>query len=79
MAYWIQSMPTTLERPSIRHFHCETREDINNMPRVGIDGVEQENDKTAHKACGYGSDVLCLADLSFWELNKTTNAWKELQ
>lgn len=75
MAYWIQEFS---EYENRRVYHCDHRNDIQNLPKNDTDGVQQGNDAVACKKAKYGDICLCLEDASLWELRKEPNDWKEL-
>lgn len=77
MAYWIQETGTNHNKKNYRSFMCDYRSDIEKLPKVGINGKEQEGDTISSTPCSYGSDCFCLEDSSFWILKKDTNEWGE--
>lgn len=78
MAYWIQETRTNQNMKNYKSFMCDFRTDIEKLPRMGINGTEQEDDTVSSLPCSYGSDCLCLEDSSVWILGKETNEWKEV-
>lgn len=77
MAYWIQET-SNKNRSNCKSFMCDYRTDIDKLPRIGIEGIKQEDDSTASYPCSHGSDCLCLEDSSTWILGKDTNTWIEI-
>ncbi len=78
MAYWIQETGTQHNSSNYRSYMCDYRTDIDNLPKVGVEGVKQDKDTVSSSPCSYGSDCLCLEDSSVWILGKDTNAWQEV-
>lgn len=76
MAYWINQAGNK-NRPNWRQFYCDTDTDIANLPTSDTEGVKQDGDSTAHKACSVGSECLVLGTTSVYVLNSSDN-WVEL-
>lgn len=76
MAYWINQAGNST-RPNWRQFYCDTDTDIANLPTSDTEGVKQDGDSTAHKACSVGSECLVLGTTSVYVLNSSDN-WVEL-
>lgn len=78
MAYWVQEIGTHHNFSNYRSFMCDYRSDITKLPRVNIEGEQQNGDTVSSIPCAYGSDCLCLEDSSVWILGKDTNRWQEV-
>ena len=76
MAYWID--PKSDMKSNCKTFMCDYRADIQDLPRMGVHGKEQDGDSISDNPCLYGSSCLCYEDSSLWMLGKDTNTWKEL-
>lgn len=78
MAYWIQKTSSGQETSKYRSFMCDRRADIQKLPRMEIEGKQQDNDTVSDNPCIYGSDCFCLEDSSVWVLSKDDNEWHEV-
>ena len=76
MAYWID--PNSSNKGNCRSYLCDYRSDIDKLPRIGIEGAEQEGNTVASQPCACGSDCMVLEDSSVWILGKETNTWMEI-
>lgn len=75
MAYWLQEPPTPGNKKS---FMCDYLSDVDNLPRMGIEGKHQDGDTVSSMSCIYGSDCFVIENSSVWILRKDTNEWKEI-
>lgn len=78
MAYWIQEIGGTGQRPDFRMYHCDYVTDIQNLPLNDRDGVQQGDDTVSCKRAHYGDQCMCLEDSTVWELRNEPNDWKKL-
>lgn len=76
MAYWINQAGNST-RPNWRQFYCDADTDIANLPTSATEGVKQDGDSAAHKACSVGSECLVLGTTSVYVLN-SSDEWVKL-
>ena len=76
MAYWINQAGNST-RPNWRQFYCDADSDISNLPKSKSDGIKQDGDSTAHKACSVGSECLVLESISVYILN-SSDEWEKI-
>ena len=78
MAYWIQEIGGTGQRPNYRMYHCDYVSDIKNLPLNDKNGVQQGTDTVGCTKASYGDQCFCLEDASVYELRWEANDWKKL-
>lgn len=76
MAYWINQAGNST-RPNWRQFYCDADSDIANLPTSAAEGIKQDSDSTAHKACSVGSECLVLGTTSVYILN-SSDEWGKI-
>lgn len=60
---------------SLKTFICDSVEDINNLPRFGVLG-KQDNDPRCNTACAYGSTALvCNGSITETYILTPNNEW----
>jgi hypothetical protein len=62
---------------SIREFTVDTLEDINSLPHITSEGVQQGNDISSHNCVKAGSTAFCIADSSIWMLGND-DVWHQI-
>ena len=79
MAYWIQEFGGNGKNSQqYRLFYCETDADIQDLPNMTDEGVQQGTDTVSNNPCPAGCEALVLDTADVYTLRKSTNTWEKL-
>lgn len=75
MGYWIDDT-SDRDRTSRRclDFLMDSSQDLNSLPKIGIPGVPQPGDSSAHLPVEKGSTAFSVSEFKIWFLN-SQNQW----
>ena len=78
--YWINTGDPGKLQSSERQipFWADYVEDVGNLPRVDIPGVQQGDDTVSCKPVDAGSMCTVIENSSVWVLGKADNEWHQL-
>lgn len=65
---------------AVKDYICDSPDDINNLPRFGIEGTQLLNDgedRETNEPCYYGSSATVAEPFSGYTL-KPSNQWKQI-
>lgn len=75
--YSITKIGNNVNTTNIREFVADKREDIEQLPHINKEGVEQNGDSMSNNKVFAGSMCICLEDGSVWMLGND-DEWHEL-